>query len=667
MIMFEQSMILNLFKYKPYSFLIICYALVSCQTKSSTKFPILCDMETTNETHFLSENNTQITNAKSQNNLFARSGIHSAKINKENPFGLGCSFYNLKKGNQLIISVWEKADAEKGFLKIVNEKNTVLLTVKNKGVDHTDGWELITFSYELTQNHKELKFYIHNEKINAAYYDDLSIELYETAKRVTLKEEHIKLEIDSLDYQKLLNFRDEAIRSGIIGNSLKKYIRGSLTYKNKKIPIKLRFKGDWPDHLKSNKWSFRIQTRKGTDFKGFKSFSIQSPHTRSYLKEWIMHQVFKEQDILTTRYGFISVSLNNEQLGIYAYEEHFDNELLDYYNREKAPILKFNEEGLWETRLNNPNNKTLFPYYEAADVMPFKKKRVLNSTKLLNEFKKGSELMLKYKTFKTSIDAIFDFKKAAKIYALYDLGKIRHSYHWHNQRFYYNPTLNQLEHIAFDCYAGLDEGIEDIIYGYTTKETSHYNSVYLTKQLFNNSDFVSLYKDYLQQFSSEKFVKKIAEKHKYLCDSLSSILKNEFPNYEFNLNYLDENAKDIRDTLQVYDTTFRFNSYDINYDYNSIGKNYFNSIGLKAIIEEKHLELKNFHLDTLKVIGYSSTSKVDEMVRFNSPIVLSPYKTSNDFARIEANKEIKYLFFYPANLSEIKSCTTQIWPFALDN
>lgn len=666
MIMFEQSMILNLFKYKPFSFLIIGYALVSCQTKSNTKFPVLCDMETTNETHFLSTNNTQITNAKSQNNLFARSGIHSAKINKENPFGLGCSFYNLKKGNQLIISVWEKTGGEKGFLKIVNEKNTVLFNVKSKGLNQTDGWELITFSYELTQNQKELKFYIHNENSNAAYYDDLSIELYETAKRVTLKEEHIKLEIDSLDYQKLLTFRYEAIRSGIIGSSLKKYIKGSLTYKNQKIPIKLRFKGDWPDHLKSNKWSFRIQTRKGADFKGLKSFSIQSPNTRSFLKEWIMHQIFKEQDILTTRYGFISVSLNNEQLGIYAYEEHFDNELLDYYNREKAPILKFNEEGLWETRLNNPNNKTLFPYYEAADVMPFKKKRVLDSKRLLNEFKKGSELMLKYKTFKTPIDAIFELKKAAKIYALYDLGKIRHSYHWHNQRFYYNPSSNKLEHIAFDCYAGLDEGIEDIIYGYTTKETSHYNSVYLTKQLFNDSNFVSLYKDYLQQFSNEKFVKKIAQKHKYLCDSLSAIIKYEFPNYEFSLNYLDVNAKNIRDTLQVYNKNFRFNSYDINYDYNSIGNKYFNSIGLKAIIKGEHLELKNFHLDTLKVIGYSSTSKANEMIKFKSPIVLSPYRTSTDFAQILSNQEIKYLYFKPNNISETKRCKIQLWPFTID-
>ena len=58
-----------------------------------------------------------------------------------------------------------------------------------------------------------------------------------------------------------------------------------------------------------------------------------------------MHQIFKDEDILTTRYGFISVKLNGKSLGIYAYEEHFDKQLLEYNQRREAPILKFNEEG----------------------------------------------------------------------------------------------------------------------------------------------------------------------------------------------------------------------------------------------------------------------------------------------------------------------------------
>ncbi|MDG2343400.1 MAG: CotH kinase family protein [Flavobacteriales bacterium] len=641
---------------------------ISCQKESKSKFPILCDMETINEDHFLSNNNTLITNAKSQSNLYFRSGKYSAKINKENPFGLGCSFYDLKKGNQLIISVWEKVGAEKGYLKIVNDKHEVLKTVKSNGFNQHDGWELITFTYELTKNHNQLKFYIHNENINPAYYDDLNVELYETAKRVTLKNEHIDLKINSLDYQQLLKYRDEALRIGIISSQLKKYIKGNLTYKGKTIPIKLRFKGDWPDHLKSNKWSFRIQTKDNTQFKGLKSFSIQSPHTRSFLKEWIMHLIFKEQDVLTTRYGFISVNLNNELLGIYAYEEHFDKELLNYYNRENAPILKFNEEGLWETRLNNPKNKTHFPFYEAAEIMPFKKKRTLSSPKLSNELKKGSELMLKYKAFEGPISEIFDLKKVAKIYALNDIGKIRHSYHWHNQRFYYNASLNKLEHIAFDCYAGLDEGIEDVIYGYSIKETHHNNNVYLTKQFFNDSNFVRYYKGYLKEFSDEKFIDEIHNRHSYLSDSLCNLLKMEFPNYTFDLNYLNSNARAIRETLKVYDSTFSFNLYDINYDYNAIANRYFPSIGIKGFVKDNNLlTLKNFHLDTVEIIGYGINHNPNEMKKFQSSITLSPFKKGEDYLEIEFYKKIKYLFFKPVNIKEIQSCEIQKWPYDLVN
>ena len=97
-----------------------------------------------------------------------------------------------------------------------------------------------------------------------------------------------------------------------------------------------------------------------------KAFSIQHPKTRSFLKEWIMHQIFRDENILTTRYGFVTASLNGENLGIYAYEEHFSKELLKYNKRMEAPILKVNEEGIWETRVNNPKNRNFYPYFEAS-------------------------------------------------------------------------------------------------------------------------------------------------------------------------------------------------------------------------------------------------------------------------------------------------------------
>ena len=127
---------------------------------------------------------------------------------------------------------------------------------------------------------------------------------------------------------KLFKYRDKAIQNGVISKSLKKYFKGIMIYKKEEIPIKIRLKGDWIDHLNGSKWSFRIKILGDKDFKGMKAFSIQHPKTRSFLKEWIMHKIFKDENILTTRYGFITSSLNGNNLGIYNLEEQHSKELL---------------------------------------------------------------------------------------------------------------------------------------------------------------------------------------------------------------------------------------------------------------------------------------------------------------------------------------------------
>jgi hypothetical protein len=161
---------------------------------------------------------------------------------------------------------------------------------------------------------------------------------------------------------------------------------------------------------------------------------------------------------------------------------------------KRLQYLKFNEEGVWETRLNNPKNRNFYPYFEASEIIPFQKKSIFSSDSLKKTLTKGLKLMTNYKEFDGNLEDIFDLNYTAKLYALYDIGKIRHSYHWHNQRFYYNPKTHNLEHIAFDCYAGIEEGIEDIIYGYSDKNSYDFKMTYLSKQFFNNDLFVANYK-----------------------------------------------------------------------------------------------------------------------------------------------------------------------------
>jgi hypothetical protein len=426
-----------------------------------------------------------------------------------------------------------------------------------------------------------------------------------------------------------------------------------------KIPIKIRLKGDWIDHLSGDKWSFRIKIIGDKKFKGMKAFSIQHPKTRSFLEEWIMHKIFKDENILTTRYGFITASLNGNNLGIYAYEEHFNKELLEHNNKTEAPILKFNEEGIWETRSNHPKNKNLYPFFEASDIIPFQKKSIFSSNSLKKDFEKGFKLMTKYKEFDENIEDIFDLNYAAKLYALYDIGKIRHSYHWHNQRFYYNPRANKLEHIAFDCYAGVEEGIEDVIYGYSDKNSYDFKMTYLSKQFFNNDLFVANYKKFLNKFSNEEYLINIINKYGTSSDSLNTILKYEFRDYEFDINYLIDNAKAVRELLPSYTSNHDFLVKPLKYDYASVENNYFPSIGIKANkhINNKNelvLKIKNFHLDTVYLIGYSTEKKNNALVKFKDSILISPFHTKEDYKELKINGNADYLFFKPQNTKKIE-------------
>lgn len=641
--------------YLPLLFFFVCA--FSC--KENNKTLLFFDMEKVEGNYFTSRNLERVFNSLAQSSDYSKSGNYSAKIDSINPYALSYNFNNLKKGNKIIISVWEKTGAARGYLKLVDDEKNILAVKRSRPKKIEGQWVLINLSFILEEDSKQIKFFIHNEKTLPAYYDDLKIELLNKSIRPVFKKENIGIQIKSKDLDKLFKYRDKAIQNGIIGKSLKKYFRGLMIYNKEEIPIKIRLKGDWIDHLSVDKWSFRIKILGGKDFKGMKAFSIQHPKTRSYLEEWIMHKIFKDENILTTRYGFITASLNGNNLGIYAYEEHFTKELIQHNNKNEAPILKFNEEGVWETRLNNPKNRNIYPYFEASEIIPFQKKSVFSSDSLKRSFAKGLKLMTKYKEFDKDLEDIFDLNYTAKLYALYDIGKIRHSYHWHNQRFYYNPKANKLEHIAFDCYAGIEEGIQDIIYGYSNKNSSDFKATYLSKQFFNNDLFVANYKKFLKKFSSEEYLTNIINKYSTSSDSLNTILKYEFQDYEFDIDYLNDNAKAVRELLPSYNSNHDFLVKPFIYDCGSIENNYFPSIGIKAnkYINRKNefvLSIKNFHLDTVYLVGYSSEEKNNALIKFKDSIFLTPFQSKGESIELKINKDADFIFFKPQNTKNLE-------------
>ena len=182
---------------------------------------------------------------------------------------------------------------------------------------------------------------------------------------------------------------------------------------------------------------------------------------------------------------------------------------------------------------------------------------------------------------------------------------------------------------------------------------------YLSKQFFNNELFVSNYKKFLNKFSESEYLASILNKYKHSSDSLNTILKYEFPDYEFDIGYLIDNAKAIRELLPSYTSNHEFLVKPVKYDYASIGINYFPSIGIKANkhINNKNelvLKIKNFHLDTVYLVGYSTDSKNNTLVKFNDSILITPFQTREDASEIKINGDADFIFFKPQNTKKLE-------------
>jgi hypothetical protein len=154
--------------------------------------------------------------------------------------------------------------------------------------------------------------------------------------------ETINIEIAPEEFAKIRERRDIAIKRKVIINEEGSYVPAVITYGNKKIEVKLRLKGHMTDHVEGKKWSYRIRVKGNDHFMGMRTFSIQHPGTRGYFYEWIYHQMLKERGITALRYKFIQVMMNDENLGIYAVEEHFDDELIADNGRPAGPVFRFN-------------------------------------------------------------------------------------------------------------------------------------------------------------------------------------------------------------------------------------------------------------------------------------------------------------------------------------
>ncbi len=600
----------------------VLLCLWACQSPTLDRSGVVfCDAEKVRNDNFVNSG-AEFRGGDYQSDEIAFGGKYSCKLSKGSQFGMTHVIEQVDGGDLFEVEVWRYRSS--GYGKLVVSGSWNFHQEAFKAVETSaNGWEKLVMTVKVPTyvNNGTIKFYVWNPWHEPVYFDDLKITMVDDRTEQLALGAYRSHEIPTLELliktkgmEKLQRKREQAFDRGLLITEKDDYVKAKMVDGHDTIPVRLRLKGDWLDHLKGNKWSFRIKTRKGKKWNGMATFSIQNPMTRDFLSEWVFHRLLAQEDVLTTRYEFIHIKLNGQNLGLYVYEEHFDKHLPEYRKRREGPIVRFTEDGFWERKLvdtrlkSNTMNK--MPYFDAASVKPFKTNRTLRSETLKQQFLIAQDLMHTYKSGKQPFAQVFDLDNTARYFALIDLTNAYHGMTWHNQRFYYNPVTALLEPIGFDGYGltGPSPLAGRPFLGYAQNETHkpHDFQDRLVAGFFYDPQFVAKYNQYLYRFTSDAYIGAFFDSIISRLDHLEAVIRKEFPDYQYNRNFLWNNARNIHALIfPVKEITLR--AYR------------------KEHSKEGHqLQMANFHFLPLNIIGTGSKPGIMSDT-LDQPYFMGPY------------------------------------------
>jgi len=363
--------------------------------------------------------------------------------------------------------------------------------------------------------------------------------------------EVLELKVDQADLEAIEGVVEKARERGVIMRDGNDYVSGEMLAEGATFKVKLRIKGKMADHVKGDKWSFRVVAKKDKGFKGMQRFSLQHPGTRNYLCDWFYHRLSRGEGIIALRYGFVKLVFNGEDLGVYAYEEHFGPELLAHNERMKGPIFRFDPGLFWEHRLNmieKVRYNEAFAAYQAAALDAFGTGDLEKDSVQRRYFEEAVGRMMAFRNGDLRASEVFDADRIARRHALLDLVGGHHSMDWSDVKFYYDPVIKRVEPIAYESFsafpirnlAGADR------YTGVFKPSMDLHDAY-----FNDPDIFAAYVQHLERVSEPAFLDSVFTALAPALDSASALIYREFPYKELDRSVYRRNQLIIRRMLDV--------------------------------------------------------------------------------------------------------------------
>lgn len=360
----------------------------------------------------------------------------------------------------------------------------------------------------------------------------------------------LRITIESDDFQKIVEKRQAALALKKLIKSKDDYVPARISHNGTDYKVKLRLKGDLPDHWKGDRWSYRIKTKGGKQLLGMSKFSIQDPETRNGIWEWIFQKLLEEEGLMYIKYEFVYVIQNGEPKGVYALEEHFRDELLARKNKTGGVILCYDESDYWDAFQKIPDDREAMyaiyaNHFKTAPIRPYNDNAFDEDVVLAARYARAAGLLERFRNGEAIATEVFDVEKLGAYFALTDLLGAFHATLWGNMRFYYDPETQLIEPIGFDADAGY---LSDNISGNNAKLQMLNGQFHA--QLFNDDKFVEAYHKYLKIYSNKGFYSAFLNKYNQKLSEVEKVLQINTEGFVRDPSVVDQNRAMIVEQLQ---------------------------------------------------------------------------------------------------------------------
>ncbi len=451
---------------------------------------------------------------------------------------------------------------------------------------------------------------------------------------------------------------------------------GEMIYQGEKFPIKLRVKGDRMIHFQDkDSTSYKVDLRGPKRIWGLEEFALQKPITRNYVYEHMFHKLLESNNLISLKYFFINLKLNDTDQGIYAIEEGFSKELIERNKRRNGPIFGIDEV------ISNRGGEITYP-----DVLfdLYSKNYWLENYPELTEKALGK--LNNFKKKKLNLDDVFDLEKWATYFAIIDLSNGKHGAISKSVKLYYNTVSSKFEPIGFDAQIDPEYYTDFLLLDFLNPKNKNcgpycYDREWFLKFLKTNNGklnykFVNLYIKKLEELSSDEFLLNFNNKYSKKIDFFNSQIYSENSNktrglykglgiYIFDKDFLNKRSDYIKSRLEKINEIekLQFSLKDNKIIFDNLNKSFFKKLNINCKNKEiqkdyiyNDLEI-NFDQNCKYSIGDKDIKLYKNIFILNDSDTIIENKLSN-LNEIEQINNIYYLkknivinkdYYFPSN------------------